>query len=40
MRTPNIIHVLENGERVKSVKGKQIPVNNAVYEVIMKGVKK
>lgn len=40
MRKPNITHVLSNGERVKSIAGKKIPVNNAVYEVILKGVKR
>lgn len=39
MKTPNIIHVLANGEQVKSIEGVTIPNNNSVYEVILKGVR-
>lgn len=40
MNKPNITHVLSNGEQVKSIAGKQIPKNNIVYELILKGAKK
>ena len=38
-RTPRVIHILANGERVESIKGKVIPSDNPVYEIVLKGAK-
>jgi hypothetical protein len=35
-RTPRIIHILANGERVDSIEGKTIPSDNPVYEIVLK----
>lgn len=36
-KKPEIIHILANGERVKTIKGHKIPTESAVYEIVLKG---
>ena len=40
MKKPQIIHVLADGTRVKSIAGKVVPGDNPVYEVILKNGQK
>ena len=39
-KQPRVIHVLSNGQTVNSIAGRKIPVDNPVYEIILKGAKK
>lgn len=34
MKNPNVVHVLANGKRVKSIEGRVIPADNPVYRII------
>lgn len=36
MKKPNIVHILANGKRVKSIEGHVIPADNAVYEILLR----
>lgn len=40
MKMPKIVHVLANDKRVKSVEGMVVPADNAVYEVIIRSIKR
>lgn len=40
MRKPNIVHILENGKRVKSIEGYIVPTDNPVYEIMLRSYKK
>lgn len=35
MKKPNIVHILANGKRVKTIEGHVIPADNAVYAMIL-----
>lgn len=40
MKKPNVIHILANGKRVKSIDGHVIPADNPVYEIVLGAQKK
>ena len=33
-----VVHILSNGKQVDSIEGRTVPAENAVYQVIKKGV--
>jgi len=35
MKKPKVVHILANGKKVKSVKGRIVPAENPVYEVMI-----
>lgn len=35
MKKPQIIHILADGKRVKTIEGHVIPADNPVYKIIM-----
>lgn len=36
MKKPKVVHILANGQRVKSMKGHVVPADNPVYEVMLR----
>ena len=39
MKKPNIVHVLADGTRVKSIEGHVIPADNPVYKIVFEARK-
>ena len=37
MKIPKIVHVLADGTRTDTIKGKVVPGDNPVYEIILQG---
>lgn len=37
MKKPKIVHVLADGTRTGTIKGKVVPGDNPVYEIILQG---
>ena len=35
MKKPKIVHVLADGSRTDSIKGKVVPADNAAYQIIL-----
>lgn len=35
MRKPNVVHIMADGSRVKSIEGKIVPEDNPVYKILI-----
>lgn len=40
MRKPNVVHIMADGSRIKSISGKVVPAENPVYKILIGSIQK